>query len=502
MSDSPSAEISQVCPLSWPQQRWNLILFALCTGTQYLAAPVLYVGITQASLCDRLGADARTSNLPGTLFFAMTAMPALIAWLSPKVSELKRNLCLCYGASALMLLTLAITLASPVSDQFKLGMIVLQGGVSGAVMPAAIAALWEVIGRGSDESRRGLALGLAFGAGPLLAVLGSFGQTALLGGDLFGLHFDGLEYPRNFIILFGAGVPIMALSALLSQFFVITPVENEPPREPVISVIGLLVGLPLMFAAVILMHFSAHPADPNATAAANAAQAGSVFETLGYLTAIGAALCFIYHFRTILQQRVLLLATIVTVLVYAGNVIPSNMNLYSREALGDLPEKFAGVQNMLRFSFKVVTGATLGWLLTRTNPRIGILATSGIFLVAQIWAMFVTGPWYLVAFGIHGAGELVGVYAPNYIVSASRRDQLRRNMAFVTMLMVPAAPAGYLFGAIVDGVKRANWTAFGLNSTALGFRLSFFVCGLLILCGIILAIALLPSKPRPEPLPE
>ena len=49
MSDSPSAEISQVCPLSWPQQRWNLILFALCTGTQYLAAPVLYVGITQAS---------------------------------------------------------------------------------------------------------------------------------------------------------------------------------------------------------------------------------------------------------------------------------------------------------------------------------------------------------------------------------------------------------------------------------------------------------------------
>ena len=35
-----------------------------------------YVGITQASLCNKLGADARTANLPGTLFFAMTAMPA------------------------------------------------------------------------------------------------------------------------------------------------------------------------------------------------------------------------------------------------------------------------------------------------------------------------------------------------------------------------------------------------------------------------------------------
>lgn len=195
----------------------------------------------------------------------------------------------------------------------------------------------------------------------------------------------------------------------------------------------------------------------------------------------------------------LLIATVVTVLVYAGNVIPSNMNLYAKEALGDLPEKYAGVQNLLRFSFKVVAGTLLGWVLTRTNPRFGIITTSSIFVLAQIWAMFVTGPWYLVASGIHGAGELIGVYAPNYIVSASRRDQLRRNMAFVTMLMVPAAPAGYLYGAIVDTAQKSGWTAFGLNSTALGFRLSFFVCGCLILSGIILAIIMLPSRPRPEP---
>ena len=64
--------------------------------------------------------------------------------------------------------------------------------------------------------------------------------------------------------------------------------------------------------------------------------------------------------------------------------------------------------------------------------------------------------------------------------------------------MVPAAPAGYLYGAIVDGVKQAGWTAFGMNSTALGFRLSFLVCGLLILSGILLAIAMLPARPRPS----
>ena len=67
-------------------------------------------------------------------FFAMTAMPALIAWLSPRVSTLKRNLGICYTTSALMLLTLAITLAAPVSIPFKLGVVILQGAVSGAVM--------------------------------------------------------------------------------------------------------------------------------------------------------------------------------------------------------------------------------------------------------------------------------------------------------------------------------------------------------------------------------
>ncbi len=496
MSTDAAADTANRCPLSWPEQRWNLMLFAVCTGTQYLAAPVLYVGITQASLCDRLGADAKTGNLPGTLFFAMTAVPALIAWLSPKVSSLKRNLSLCYATSALMLTALAITLASSAPAPFKLAMIVLQGGVSGAVMPAAIALLWEVIGRGSDESRRGLALSLAFGAGPLLAVLGSFGQTALLGGDLFGWHFDGFSYPDNFIILFAAGVPVMLLAAVFSQFFIIVPPQQEPAREPVSEVIGLLVGLPLMFASVALMHFSSANADSAIQAFSTSTR--SLLQICGGLCACGAALGFVYHFRSILQQRILLLATIVTILIYAGNVIPSNMNLYSEQVLGNIPEKYAGVQNMLRFGFKVIAGSLLGWLLTRTNPRAGLLATSSIFLLAQIWAIFVTGPWYLVAFGIHGAGELVGVYAPNYILSASRRDQMRRNMAFMTMLMVPAAPAGYLYGALVDKAKEAGWTVLGMNSTAFGFRLSFTVCAMLILSGIVMALIFLPARPQAE----
>ena len=86
-------------------------------------------------------------------------------------------------------------------------------------IPAAIALLWEVIGRGSAESRRGLAMGLAFGLGPVLAVLGSLGQMALLGGDIFQIHFSGVAFPTSFGLLFAAA-PFIGLAYILAFPFV------------------------------------------------------------------------------------------------------------------------------------------------------------------------------------------------------------------------------------------------------------------------------------------
>ena len=125
-----------------------------------------------------------------------------------------------------------------------------------------------------------------------------------------------------------------------------------------------------------------------------------------------------------------------------------------------------------------------------------MVATAAIFLLAQVWAMFATGTAYLVAFGLYGAGELIGVYAPNYILSASRPGEIRRNMAFVTLLMVPAAPTGYLFGSIAQSVKDAKWQLGEMTSAALGFRVSFGVCALLILSGIVVALFALPKHPK------
>ena len=188
-----------------------------------------------------------------------------------------------------------------------------------------------------------------------------------------------------------------------------------------------------------------------------------------------------------------------TVFIYTGNTISSNMNLYTPHILDNLPQNYAGFQNELRFGFRGVAGFLLGWILTKTYPKAGILLTGCIFVAVQLWAIFATGTMYLIEFGIYSAGELIGVYAPNYILLVSPNPQIRRNMAFATMLMAPAAPTGYLFGTISDYVREHNIISFGVtNSPAFGFQMSFAVCAAMMLVGILIVICWLPARPKPD----
>lgn len=509
------------------------MLFALGVGMNYLTAPVLYVGPTQSALIEKLGGSTVAANLPATLFFGMTAIPALYAWAWPQISLLKRNMTICYSLCGIMLAATALTLRMDVSNQFKILMVILQGGVTGAVMPATTAYLWEVVSRGSDASRRGLALGMAFGAGPLLAVIGSLVQVKLLGGTFFGMKFLEPEGVEGYVNLFGICAPVLGLAVIFGLMLIIPPPDKEPEREPVAHVVGMLIALPAMMGFFLIRYWTDIIDQAAAKSEALPALGGldlpflhnvALLRGVGVACTIIATAGFLYHFRSILRQRTLRIATVVTILVYCGNMMPSNMNLYSAEVLQEptasdnaetsaapsatkdepaaakkasgLPTKYVAMQNTLKFSFKTVAGLLLGWLLTRTNPRAGILATSTVFLLAALWAMTATGPWYLLAFGIYGAGELVGVYAPNYIVTASHPHELRKNTAFMTLLMVPTAPAGVLYATIVAESKARGWTWQGMNPATFGFRLSFLVAGGLIVSGILLTLILLPKDPR------
>ena len=184
-------------------------------------------------------------------------------------------------------------------------------------------------------------------------------------------------------------------------------------------------------------------------------------------------------------------------IVYIGNMILSNMALYSEEVMGLDPQQTAGYQNAMRFGFKAIAGLMLGWILTRSNARWGILITSGLYVMALVWAMVASSGIYLFAFGIFGAGELVGVYAPNYILSASRKSQMRRCMVLMNLLMAPVGQLGPIFGQIADSIHEKGITAFGQSSRALGFKVSFAVCAAVIVLGILVAVIWLPGNPIP-----
>jgi MFS family permease len=434
------------CPLDRAAQTRNLLLFAGCTGLQYLAAPIGYVTV-QASLCKMLGASDATANLPQSVYLGLTFAPVIFAWYVPYVDWLKKNLVICYGTAAVSQALVAVVLPSSLSPEMKIAAVIAQSAIAGIVAPSGIAFLWEVLGRGAAERRRGLALSLAFGIGPLFAALGSLGSQLVLKGSLgpveipglgsFGpLTLPGLDDQVRFAIVYLCAAPAMAVAALLSCLFIVAPPQTEMVRQP--------------FAQAVF---------------------GGLWDFL--------------------KNPVLLTAAVATILIYTGNTITSNLNLYSTAVFGDAPMLHAGNQSAVRFAFKAPAGLLLGWLLTRTNPKAGLLATAIISAASLGWAMVASADLYLLTFGIYGAGELVGVAAPNYILSASRPEHIRRNMAFAAMLMAPAAPTGYLFGTISD-VCGAQY------GVAAGYRISFAVCAAIMLAGIALAAVKLPARPSRE----
>jgi MFS family permease len=461
-------------------QRRNLLIFASCVALQYLAAPVIYVGITQAALLKQLGANATLANLPAASFFVMATVAALIAWLKPRVSDLKPVLVWCYSLAALASALVGVALISPISNDAKIGAVILQSAITGATIPTAIAFIWEVLGRATLKSDRGLALGLAYGVGPLLAALGSMGSQLILAGEfrIFAVALETAKYdfPGNFALLFLLEAPVMAAAAILSSRFKIeVPELEEPGRKRFAEVQDLVFGVVCSVAALICVL--------------------TEWFAVAYLLMGGSVVFFASHFRDLLSFRLIRMATIVTMIVYIGNVIPSNMALYSEEVMGVDPEATAGYQNAMRFGFKAIAGLALGWILTRYHARAGILVTSGLYVAALGWAICASSNLYLFAFGIFGAGELIGVYAPNYVLSASKKSQMRRSMVMMNVLMAPVGQLGPVFGQIADHIDENGITAFGQTSRAYGFQISFAVCAVTILLGMALAWVWLPRSP-------
>src|SRR5262249_19067418 len=136
-------------------------------------------------LCKGFGADDALSNLPGTAYSFGVFIPILVAWYLPYVRALKPVLTIGYSCIALAGVAMTAVLVAPGSNStMAITAVTIYAIILGAANQPVARFQWEVVGRGIPESRRGEAFALAFGAGPVLAVVGSLASQLILAGTL------------------------------------------------------------------------------------------------------------------------------------------------------------------------------------------------------------------------------------------------------------------------------------------------------------------------------
>ena len=407
----------------------NGLVFITSYSLIYLIAPVTYVGVLHATILDSLEASDTVANLPEAVYLWVTPLPLLIAWFwpSPKLLRPMLTWALIVKGAAGGIAALVFAYAP---ESFWIPVLIIHPGIIGITGGVQTMCLWELVGRGMTPEMRGRTLGWTFGIGPVFAVLGSIASQLILKGDFLGMfNVTPIPQPWSYVVLFGVSCPAMWLSAVLVQMAQVPPVsESESSTKASLRWGEILHGLKSYFLNPLIL-----------TAA------------IGFL------------------------------LTYSGTMIMNNMSLYARETLGEAPENYAGIQLALRFGCKSVMGFGLGWLVTRMHARASLIATTSICIAGIAWALFVPGQWYLLGFGLLGAGELFYVYYLNYIVSSSPPERMRENTAYTNLMTV------------MIGIMPI---VYGLVSDRYGLRASFVVAIGILTLALILVQSRLPKQPQ------
>lgn len=414
--------------LSVPIQRRNSLVFILNNSIAYFVAPVFYIGVLHAAILSSQGFSDTIANLPESAYMWMLPLPVLIAWFWPSTHYLRRMLIVNYlfkGSAGLI--AASLFLWGPKS--WLAAGIVAHAAVVGVTNGVTNMCLWELIGRGMTPARRGWTLSMTFGIGPVFAVLGSCASQLILAGDFLGIiQMTPLPKPWCYVVLFGATGPAMFLAAAC---VCLAHLPGTNTTEPAVSVSSVLRGLKQYFTYPIIL----------------IAVCGFLLTNAG------------------------------------GNLILNNLALYVRDATGEAPEAYTGLQLALRFGCKSLFGFALGWMLARYQAKTPALATTLICVAGMIWALVVPGKWYLFSFGLLGAGELYYVYYLNYIVGCSAPERIRENTAYTNLIIVVVSFVPLIYGLISDRY---------------GLRATFILALGVLLLATLLVWGWLPSRPEPQ----
>ena len=366
----------------------NAWIMGLSYFLTYLAAPVIYVDVVQAALCDKLGASATIANLPASAYLVGSFAPIIIAWFAPQ--RWTRGLVVwSYATTAALLALVTVTLFFPFSDSFRIAAVVGQGLVQGVSASIAGVYSYQCLRVGTTLEGRARAYRYSLGIGPIFGVLGSLGAHLLLSDRI-----PGIRYPIDFAILYFFGMLCMAGTALLSLGYKLVEIPEEP-RRPF-----------LVYLRDGIREYARSPVLVPALAA-----------------------YFLWYFTL--------------------NATP-NLSLYTREALHRDPKEFSGIIMALRFGFKSLAGLVLPTLMLRRGGRATLTATVALLGGAIAWAWLAPGYAYLLAFGLMGAGELGGGYFPNYAMSVSAPSASAVNVSLLSLVTPASAVAPVLHGALTD----------------------------------------------------
>jgi MFS family permease len=393
--------------------RHNGRIFAICYMLLYFSAPVLYIGVVQASLLDRLGASKVIANLPSSTYMLGQVAPLFLSWLVPHRLERKMvvwsNL-----ATGAVISAVFLTLAIPCATELRVAALVTQGLLQGLSGSASFVFMLQCLRRGTTEIGLANALKQTFSTTPFVAVAGSLGAQYLLKP---GLPF--LPYPYDFAAIHAVGALCSFGIAAASARFELAPLADEE-RPPFFQSM-----------ATYLREFFGSP----------------------QLTRLWIAYVF----------------------WYAALSVTSNLALYTRQAMGVPPENLSGLIMAIRFGCKAVGGYILGAISVRQGIRAGVLGTMALLGVGAGWAWAAPGAAFLFAFGLLGAGELGGAYLPNFVSSLSSPAQAARNLAVITLATPASSFAPVLHGALTE--RYGFWASFLLTIALAAAGLALLLTG-------------------------
>jgi MFS family permease len=389
--------------------RRNGLIFLANFILIFLAAPVVYIGVVQAALCDKLGAGALVANLPMAAYQFGQVAPFVLAWWTPHRWE-KHVVVAANLVTASLILAVFVSLALPFPPFVRIGAVLTQGLLQGLSASSSQVFMIQCLRRGTTPEGQARTLKMTFGLTPFFAVAGSLGAQYVLHPGI-----PGVSYPYDFALLYLLAAPCVLGVAWLSSRFDLPPVEDEP-RQPLREYV---VGSLRQFAAVRPF----------------------VLLWLGYLAwnaTLGAT---------------------------------TNFSLYTREAVGRDPKELSGYILALRFGCKALGGYLLGWLAVRRGLRAAVIATCLLMGAGCVWSWVVPGYGYLLAFGLLGVGELGGAYFPNYMAALSPVTEGARNVALLTMATPFSGFAPAFHGAVTERLGFAYSFAAGLLTAVIAAAL-------------------------------